>query len=73
MSDLYSYFVGALEKVALAPKAKNSMAEHVSPGSTAGMPNIPVTRVTHPVRRAALKNYKKTTSRAKNGNNYLGQ
>ena len=49
------------------------MAEHVSPGSTAGMPNIPVTKATHAVRRAALKTYKKTTSRAKNGNNYLGQ
>jgi hypothetical protein len=70
MSDIYSHFVDALEKLA---KAKNSMAENVSPGTTAGMPNISVSRPTHPVRRGAIEQYKKTTSRARRGNNYLGR
>lgn len=70
MSDIYSHFVDALEKLA---KAKNSMAEHASPGATAGMPNIAVSRATHPVRRGAIKQYKKTTSRARGGSNYLGR
>lgn len=73
MSDLYSYFLGAMEKVARTSGAKNSMAEHVSPGTTAGMPNVAVSRPTHPNRRAAMKNYKETTSRARKGNNYLGR
>jgi len=73
MSDLYSYFLGAMEKVARASGTKNSMAEHVSPGTTAGMPNIAISKATHPVRRAATKQYKQTTSRARKGNNYLGR
>jgi hypothetical protein len=73
MSDLYTHFVEALEKVARTSGAKNSMAEHVSPGATAGMPNIAVSKPTHPNRRAAMKQYKQTTSRARQGNNYLGR
>jgi hypothetical protein len=73
MSDLYSYFLGALEKVARTSGTKNSMAEHVSPGATAGVPNIAVSKPTHPNRRAAAKTYKETTSRARTGNNYLGR
>lgn len=73
MSDIYSHFVDALEKLAQTPKAKNSMAEHASPGATAGMPNIAISKATHPVRRGAMKQYKQTTSRARKGNNYLGR
>lgn len=73
MSDLYSYFLGAMEKVARTSGAKNSMAEHVSPGTTAGMPNVAISKASHPVRRAAMKKYKATTSRARQGTNYLGR
>lgn len=73
MSDLYTHFVEALEKVARTSGAKNSMAENVSAGTTTGMPNIAVSRPTHPNRRAAVKKYKETTSRARQGNNYLGR
>jgi hypothetical protein len=73
MSDIYSHFVDALEKLAQTPKAKNSMAENASPGATAGMPNIAISRATHPARRGAIKRYKETTSRARQGRNYLGR
>lgn len=73
MSDIYNQFVDALEKLAQTPKAKNSMAEHVSAGATAGMPNVAISKATHPARRAATKQFKKTTSRARGGNNYLGR
>ncbi len=73
MSDIYSHFVAALDKLAQIPKAKNSMAENVSTGATAGMPNIAASRATHPARRTAIKKYQKTTSRARGGDNYLGR
>ena len=73
MSDIYSHFVDALEKLARTSGAKNSMAENVSAGATAGMPNIAISKATHPVRQGAMKRYKQTTSRARGGNNYLGR